>query len=97
MIYPLVLLNISSSSLKNMHMLNTFTHIVQELSDHTSEVSVQHDVLDGMFTFYDSMTAKLNIHQVLIVPISHLFLMCKIILPIVPHRLLAWLLILFSF
>lgn len=36
----------------------------QELADHTDEVSVQHEVLDGMFTFYDAIRARLNIYQV---------------------------------
>ena len=36
----------------------------QELADHTVEVNVQHEVLDGMFTFYDITKAKLNIYQV---------------------------------
>lgn len=37
----------------------------QELEDHTDEVNVQHEVLDGMFTFYDSTRASLNVYQVL--------------------------------
>ncbi|XP_043709418.1 nicalin-1 [Telopea speciosissima] len=36
----------------------------KELSDHTTEVNVQHEVLDGMFTFYDLTRATLNIYQV---------------------------------
>lgn len=36
----------------------------QELADHTADVSVQHEVLDGMFTFYDSTSSKLHIYQV---------------------------------
>ncbi|KAK1275019.1 hypothetical protein QJS04_geneDACA011719 [Acorus gramineus] len=35
----------------------------KELSDHTTDVSVQHDVLDGIFTFYDQTKATLNIYQ----------------------------------
>ena len=36
----------------------------QELSDHMSDISLQHDVIDGMFSFYDISAAKLNIYQV---------------------------------
>ncbi|KAG8371150.1 hypothetical protein BUALT_Bualt13G0056800 [Buddleja alternifolia] len=36
----------------------------KELADHTVEVNVQHEVLDGMFTFYDSTSGKLHIYQV---------------------------------
>lgn len=36
----------------------------QELEDHTDEVTLQHEVLDGMFTFYDSTRASLNVYQV---------------------------------
>ncbi|KAL4182992.1 hypothetical protein AMTRI_Chr11g152960 [Amborella trichopoda] len=36
----------------------------KELSDHTVDVHVQHEVLDGVFTFYDLITAKLHIYQV---------------------------------
>jgi hypothetical protein len=39
--------------------------LLQELEDHTHEVNVHHEVLDGMFTLYDSTKAKLNIYQVL--------------------------------
>ncbi|KAF4362437.1 hypothetical protein G4B88_002066, partial [Cannabis sativa] len=35
----------------------------KELEDHTHEVNMQHEVFDGMFTFYDSSKAKLNIYQ----------------------------------
>ncbi|KAH1220730.1 Nicalin [Glycine max] len=35
----------------------------KELEDHTDEVNLHRDVLDGMFTFYDSTRAKLNIYQ----------------------------------
>ncbi|KAK8566382.1 hypothetical protein V6N13_002094 [Hibiscus sabdariffa] len=34
-----------------------------ELADHTDEVNVQHEILEGMFTFYDSTSARLNIYQ----------------------------------
>jgi hypothetical protein len=37
---------------------------LKELEDHTDEVNLQREVLDGMFTFYDSTTAQLNIYQV---------------------------------
>eukprot|EP01018_Ginkgo_biloba_P012135 Gb_13304 [translate_table: standard] len=40
------------------------TALKKELSDHTMEVSVQHEFLDGMFTFYDLTHAKLSIYQV---------------------------------
>ncbi|KAK8645454.1 hypothetical protein V6N13_119282 [Hibiscus sabdariffa] len=36
----------------------------KELADHTDEVNLQHDILEGMFTFYDSTSAILNIYQV---------------------------------
>ncbi|XP_078447157.1 M28 Zn-peptidase nicastrin [Wolffia australiana] len=36
----------------------------KELSDHTAEVSLQHEVIDGMFSFYDTSTARLSIYQV---------------------------------
>ncbi|XP_042512335.1 nicalin-1 [Macadamia integrifolia] len=36
----------------------------KELSDHTADVNVQHELLDGMFTFYDLTRATLNIYQV---------------------------------
>ncbi|XP_057455951.1 uncharacterized protein LOC130747126 [Lotus japonicus] len=36
----------------------------KELEDHTDEVNLQREVLDGVFTFYDSTRAKLNIYQV---------------------------------
>ncbi|KAL8508384.1 hypothetical protein ACS0TY_018844 [Phlomoides rotata] len=35
-----------------------------ELEDHTAEVSVQHEVLDGAFTFYDATSGRLHIYQV---------------------------------
>lgn len=38
--------------------------LVQELSAHTTDVRVQSDVLDGMFTFYDATKATLNVYQV---------------------------------
>lgn len=36
----------------------------KELSDHTTEVSVQHELLDNTFAFYDMPKAELNIYQV---------------------------------
>ncbi|KAG9153565.1 hypothetical protein Leryth_008510 [Lithospermum erythrorhizon] len=36
----------------------------KELEDHTADVKVQNEVLDGMFTFYDSTSGKLHIYQV---------------------------------
>ncbi|CAA0824315.1 Unknown protein [Striga hermonthica] len=36
----------------------------KELSDHTIEVIVQQEPLDGVFTFYDSISGKLHIYQV---------------------------------
>ncbi|OVA10041.1 Nicastrin [Macleaya cordata] len=47
----------------------------KELEDHTVEVNVQHEVLDGMFTFYDSTSAKLNIYQVASVTFDLLLLL----------------------
>ncbi|KAL8475685.1 hypothetical protein ACS0TY_028375 [Phlomoides rotata] len=36
----------------------------KELEDHTAKVSVQHEVLDGAFTFYDATSGRLHIYQV---------------------------------
>ncbi|KAF9599563.1 hypothetical protein IFM89_039213 [Coptis chinensis] len=47
----------------------------KELGDHTAEVNVQQDVLDGIFTFYDSTTAKLTIYQVVSVAFDLLLLL----------------------
>ncbi|KAG9459031.1 hypothetical protein H6P81_003539 [Aristolochia fimbriata] len=47
----------------------------KELAEHTVEVSVQHEVLDGMFTFYDLTKAKLNIYQVASVTFDLLLLL----------------------
>lgn len=47
----------------------------QELADRTVEVNVQHEVLDGMFTFYDSTKARLNIYQVASVTFDLLLLL----------------------
>ncbi|KAK1323776.1 hypothetical protein QJS10_CPA02g01029 [Acorus calamus] len=59
----------------------------KELSDHTTEVSVQHEVLDGIFTFYDQTKATLNIYQVASVTFDLLLLLV----------LGSYLIILFSF
>lgn len=45
----------------------------QELEDYTAEVSVQHESLEGSFTFYDSTKASLNIYQVLLSLVSLIF------------------------
>ncbi|KAE9620617.1 hypothetical protein Lal_00019898 [Lupinus albus] len=47
----------------------------KELEDHTDEVNVQREVLDGVFTFYDSTRAKLNIYQVASVTFDLLLLL----------------------
>ncbi|KAJ0972734.1 hypothetical protein J5N97_020693 [Dioscorea zingiberensis] len=47
----------------------------KELSDHTDEVHVQHESLDGMFTFYDVTRARLNIYQVASVTFDLLLLL----------------------
>ncbi|XP_058108991.1 uncharacterized protein LOC131252116 isoform X1 [Magnolia sinica] len=47
----------------------------KELSDHTAEVNMQHEVLDGMFSFYDLTKAKLNIYQVASVTFDLLLLL----------------------
>lgn len=47
----------------------------KELEDHTHEVNVHHEVLDGMFTLYDSTKAKLNIYQVASVTFDLLLLL----------------------
>ncbi|KAH9699616.1 Nicalin [Citrus sinensis] len=58
-----------------------------ELADHTDEVIMQHEVLDGMFTFYDSTKASLNIYQVASVTFDLLLLLV----------LGSYLIVLFSF
>ena len=40
------------------------TGLKKELSDHTVEVNVQHELMDGTFTFYDLTQAKLSIYHV---------------------------------
>ncbi|KAL3850279.1 hypothetical protein ACJIZ3_012161 [Penstemon smallii] len=47
----------------------------KELADHTVEVNVQQEVLDGMFTFYDSTSGKLHIYQVASVTFDLLLLL----------------------
>ncbi|CAM8972970.1 unnamed protein product [Rhodiola kirilowii] len=59
----------------------------KELAEHTSEVNVQHEVLDGIFTFYDSTKATLNIYQVASVTFDLLLLLV----------LGSYLIVLFSF
>ncbi|KAK6235228.1 hypothetical protein QQP08_026259 [Theobroma cacao] len=59
----------------------------KELADHTDEVNVQHENLEGMFTFYDSTTARLNIYQVASVTFDLLLLLV----------LGSYLIVLFSF
>jgi hypothetical protein len=49
--------------------------LVQELSEHTADVHVQNDALDGMFTFYDATKATLNVYQVASVTFDLLFLL----------------------
>ncbi|XP_010245975.1 PREDICTED: nicalin-1 isoform X2 [Nelumbo nucifera] len=59
----------------------------KELADHTAEVNVQHEALDGIFTFYDLTKASLNIYQVASVTFDLLLLLV----------LGSYLIILFSF
>ncbi|XP_061343845.1 uncharacterized protein LOC133289851 [Gastrolobium bilobum] len=59
----------------------------KELEDHTDEVNLQREVLDGIFTFYDSTRAKLNIYQVASVTFDLLLLLV----------LGSYLIVLFSF
>ncbi|CAA2981338.1 CASP-like protein 1 [Olea europaea subsp. europaea] len=47
----------------------------KELADHTIEVNVQQEVLDGIFTFYDSTTGRLHIYQVASVTFDLLLLL----------------------
>ncbi|GER33203.1 nicalin [Striga asiatica] len=47
----------------------------KELSDHTIEVNVQQEPLDGVFTFYDSISGKLHIYQVASVTFDLLLLL----------------------
>ncbi|GAV85935.1 Nicastrin domain-containing protein [Cephalotus follicularis] len=59
----------------------------KELADLTDEVNVQHEVLDGIFTFYESTKARLNIYQVASVTFDLLLLLV----------LGSYLIVLFSF
>ncbi|KAL5976467.1 hypothetical protein ACLOJK_020800 [Asimina triloba] len=63
------------------------TALKKELSDHTAEVNLQHEMLDGMFSFYDLTKAQLNIYQVASVAFDLLFLLV----------LGSYLIVLFSF
>ncbi|KAK6247413.1 hypothetical protein QUC31_018978 [Theobroma cacao] len=63
------------------------TALKKELADHTDEVNVQHENLEGMFTFYDSTSARLNIYQVASVTFDLLLLLV----------LGSYLIVLFSF
>ncbi|KAK4441308.1 Nicalin-1 [Sesamum alatum] len=47
----------------------------KELADHTVEVNIQQEVLDGMFTFYDSTSGRLHIYQVASVTFDLLLLL----------------------
>ncbi|KAI0515544.1 hypothetical protein KFK09_008209 [Dendrobium nobile] len=47
----------------------------KELSDHTVDVYGTHESIDGIFTFYDSTTATLNIYQVASVTFDLLLLL----------------------
>lgn len=59
----------------------------KELSDHTDEVHLQNEVLEGIFTFYDSTKASLNVYQVASVTFDLLLLLV----------LGSYLIVLFSF
>ncbi|XP_058216174.1 uncharacterized protein LOC131327141 [Rhododendron vialii] len=63
------------------------TALKKELAEHTVEVSLQNEMLDGMFTFYDSTRGRLNIYQVASVTFDLLLLLV----------LGSYLIILFSF
>ncbi|KAD5802296.1 hypothetical protein E3N88_13656 [Mikania micrantha] len=51
------------------------TALKKELADHVVEVNLQHDVVDGMFTFYDSTVNTLQIYQVASVTFDLLLLL----------------------
>ncbi|KAF3627273.1 hypothetical protein FXO38_16341 [Capsicum annuum] len=36
----------------------------KKLVDHATKMNVQHEIIDGIFTFYDSTSGKLHIYQV---------------------------------
>ncbi|KAL2597165.1 hypothetical protein AAZV13_11G145300 [Glycine max] len=59
----------------------------KELEDHTDDVNLHRDVLDGIVTFYDSTSTKLNIYQVASVTFDLLLLLV----------LGSYLIVLFSF
>ncbi|CAI9768582.1 unnamed protein product [Fraxinus pennsylvanica] len=59
----------------------------KELADHTIEVNVQQEVLDGMFSLYDTTTGRLHIYQVASVTFDLLLLLV----------LGSYLIVLFSF
>ncbi|KAM7274128.1 hypothetical protein ACFE04_028792 [Oxalis oulophora] len=59
----------------------------KELADHTDEVYLQHEVHDGIFTFYEPTRAQLNIYQVASVTFDLLLLLV----------LGSYLIVLFSF
>ncbi|XP_022728895.1 nicalin-like isoform X3 [Durio zibethinus] len=59
----------------------------KELADHTDEVTVQNEILEGIFTFYDSTHTRLNIYQVASVTFDLLLLLV----------LGSYLIVLFSF
>ncbi|GMP88380.1 hypothetical protein CsSME_00040396 [Camellia sinensis var. sinensis] len=59
----------------------------KELGDHTVDVNLHHEVLDGMFTLYDSTSARLSIYQVASVTFDLLLLLV----------LGSYLIVLFSF
>ncbi|KAK7853380.1 mrna-decapping enzyme-like protein [Quercus suber] len=72
------------------NLFNSFSCVLMwryELEDHTHEVNVQHEVLDGMFTFYDLTKARLAIYQVASVTFDLLLLLV----------LGSYLIVLFSF
>ncbi|CAH9072659.1 unnamed protein product [Cuscuta europaea] len=47
----------------------------KELAYHTADAHIQHEVLDGMFTFYDSTSSTLHIYQVASVTFDLLLLL----------------------
>ncbi|XVE59608.1 hypothetical protein DITRI_Ditri05aG0059600 [Diplodiscus trichospermus] len=63
------------------------TALKKELANHADEVNVQHEILEGIFTFYDATSARLNIYQVASVTFDLLLLLV----------LGSYLIVLFSF
>ncbi|PIA59218.1 hypothetical protein AQUCO_00400239v1 [Aquilegia coerulea] len=51
------------------------TALKRELAEHIAEVHVQYELLDGMFSFYDSTRARLNVYQVASVTFDLLLLL----------------------